>query len=90
MVFITHVHMSPSGQRHEHIVEIKWRNPDDGSTGASAAPEVVSWIENKNGNAKVTDGRRTVEVGVVDVKPKHLRTYTDGVWTDNLLALPRY
>lgn len=90
MVFITHVHMSPSGRRHEHIAEVQWRNPDSGSTGASAVAEVVSWIENKNGEAQVTDGRRTAEVGVVDAKPKHLRTYADGVWTDNLLALPRY
>ena len=32
----------------------------------------------------------TVKVGVVDATPPYLRTHADGVWTDNLLALPRY
>jgi hypothetical protein len=90
MVFITHVRLSSEGQRHEHIIEVKWRNPDDGKTGSNTVAEMVDWIENKKGKAKVTDGRNTVDVGVVDAKPKYLRTYADGVWTDNLLSLPRY
>ena len=90
MVFITHVRLSSEGQRHEHIIEVKWRNADDGKTGSNTVAEMVDWIENKKGKAKVTDGRNTVDVGVVDAKPKYLRTYADGVWTDNLLSLPRY
>jgi hypothetical protein len=31
-----------------------------------------------------------VAVGVVDASPPYIRTYADGNWTDNLLALPRY
>ncbi len=27
---------------------------------------------------------------VADADPPDIRTYADGVWTDNLLALPRY
>jgi hypothetical protein len=89
MVYITNVHMSASGRGHEHIAEVKWRNPADENTGSNTVAEMVAWIENK-GTAKVTDGRTTVDVGVVDAKPKHLRTHADGVWTDNLLSLPRY
>ena len=40
----------------------------------------------------MTDGTREVQVGVVHPQygPPYLRTHADGVWTDNLLALPRY
>ena len=90
MVLITNVHMSPPGRGHEHIAEVAWRNPDDGKTGQSTVAEMVAFIENKNGKAAVTDGRNTADVGVVDATPKHIRSHADGVWTDNLLSLPRY
>lgn len=41
---------------------------------------MVTWIE----------GGNTVRVGVVNATPKYIRTYADGTWTDNLLALPRF
>ena len=50
---------------------------------------MVDWIE-KGGVAKVTDGRNTVDVGVVNATPKYIRTHADGKPTDNLLYLPRY
>jgi hypothetical protein len=31
-----------------------------------------------------------VAVGVVEATPPYIRTHADGVWTDNLLSLPRY
>jgi hypothetical protein len=52
----------------------------------------VSWIENQNGEAYVEDsGGHRANVGVVapSYGARYLRTYADGVWTDNLLALPR-
>jgi catechol-2,3-dioxygenase len=88
-VRITAVHMS-GGDKHEHIANVKWANQQTGETGASTREAMVDWIENKNGPAVVTDGKNTVKVGVVDATPKYLRTYADGIWTDNLLALPRY
>jgi len=52
---------------------------------------MVDWIENKKGVAKVTDGKNTVDVGVVaNATPKYILTHADGKWTDNLLALPSY
>ncbi|WP_344391902.1 DUF3892 domain-containing protein [Streptomyces vastus] len=47
----------------------------------------------ENGKA-YTDDDRGHWAYVLVVTPaygeKYLRTYADGVWTDNLLALPRY
>lgn len=92
MVYITDVHMELGGSGHEHIAEVKWRNPQSGETGQSSRSTMVDWIENKNGDARVTDGTRTVQVGVVTPtrSPKYIRTHADGTWTDNLLSLPRY
>lgn len=90
MVVITHVRMSQPGSRHDHIVEVKWRNPDDGKVGSNTVAQMVDFIENKKGKVKVTDGRNTVDVGVVKETPKYIRTYADGVWSDNLLSLPRF
>jgi hypothetical protein len=51
---------------------------------------MVEWLTANPGQAYVSDGARHVLVGVVDATPKYIRTYADNVWTDNLLALPRY
>lgn len=88
MVYITAIRMSPGGTRHEHIVSVKWRNLTDGVTKESTVAAMVDWIENNKGEAKVTDGRHTVSVGVVN--HAYLRTFADSVWSDNLLSLPRY
>jgi len=88
---ITAIRLS-GGTGHEHIVRLWWTNTYDGSTGDNSRAEIVSWIENQNGKAYVEDSRgHRVNVGVVTPTygPKYLRTYADGVWTDNLLALPR-
>jgi len=87
---ITHVRLS-GGTRHEHIVRLWWRNPSTGATGDNSRSELVKWIEDEDGKAYVEDsaGHRA-NVGVVTPAsgPKYLRTYSDGVWTNNLLALP--
>jgi Protein of unknown function (DUF3892) len=91
MVYITQVHLSSGGSRHEHITDIKWRNPSSGKTGESSRATMVDWIRNKRGDARVRDNAgHAVRVGVVDASPPYIRTFADGVWTDNLLALPRY
>lgn len=52
---------------------------------------MVEWIDG-GGKAYVESGTSTVAVGVV--KPSngepYLRTYANGVWTDNLLSLPKF
>lgn len=90
MVYITAVHMS-GGTRHEHIASVRWMNPADRRTGQSTRSEMVDWIRNRKGDARVRDRvGHDVRVGVVKVSPPYIRTYADRVWTDNLLALPRY
>ena len=88
MVYITARHME-GGARHEHIASVRWRNPSDNSTGQSARAEMVRWID-AGGAARVSDGTTEVAVGVVRGSPPYIRTYADGKWTDNLLALPEF
>jgi len=80
------------GTQHEHIVRLWWVNPANGKTGDNSRAELVDWIEKENGKAYVEDrvGHR-VDVHVVTPQYglKYLRTKRDGVWSDNLLALPR-
>ena len=91
MIYITHIRMSaPDARGHDRIVQVKWRNPADNKTGTNTVQEIVDWIRNEKGQAKVTDGRRTVDVIVVDARPPYLRTVADGAFTDNLLALPTF
>jgi len=90
MVYITAVHMT-GGSGHEHIAAVRWTNPADNSTGENTRASMVDWITNKNGDARVRDNAgHDVHVGVVQANPPYLRTHADGVYTDNLLALPRY
>jgi Protein of unknown function (DUF3892) len=84
----THIRLV-GGTRHDHIVRIRWTNPETHATGESTREEMVSWIR-RGGVAFVTDGIRTVRVHVVNAVPPYVQTYRDGVQTDNLLALPRF
>lgn len=91
VVRITAVHLV-GGELHEHIASVRWTNPSTGDTGTSTRESMVEWIEDKDGKAVVGEGIEQVSVGVVDPSPgpKYIRTYADGKWTNNLLALPRY
>jgi len=88
MVRVTAVHLE-GGHRREHIASVQWVNPQRNDHGQSTRAEMVTWLR-QPGSAIVSDTNRTVDVGVVDATPPCIRTYADGVWTDNLLALPRY
>jgi Protein of unknown function (DUF3892) len=80
------------GTSHEHITHLWWTDPASGDTGDNSRQRLVTWIENENGKAYVDDGLgNRADVGVVSPagRDKYLRTYADGKWTDNLLALPR-
>ncbi|MHB1486585.1 MAG: DUF3892 domain-containing protein [Acidimicrobiales bacterium] len=87
-IYITARHMV-GGSKHEHIDEVKWENRGDGKSGKFSRAEMVKWIEG-GGDARVAKSTSYVKVRVVDAIPKYIRTYADGIWTDNLLALPEY
>lgn len=88
-VYITQVHME-TGTGHEHIAKVKWENRADKTTGESTKAAIVKFIDVDKGEARVADGASYVHVGTVNATPKYIRTYADGKWTDNLLALPRF
>lgn len=91
MVYIFAVHMASGGTSHEHIAAVKWKNPDNGNSGEATREVMVNYISNQNGAAYVCGSQAHIaRVGVVKGTPSYLRTYADGVWSDNLLALPRY
>jgi hypothetical protein len=68
---------------------LRWKNPGSGETGASTRTQVVTWIQGR-GKAYVVVGNLRVEVRVVSANPPYVQTFADGIWKDNLLALPRY
>ncbi|THA81205.1 DUF3892 domain-containing protein [Streptomyces sp. A0592] len=89
---ITAVRLTAGGTTHEHITHLWWTNQTSGDTGNSTRAQIVDWIENKSGKAYTSDaaGHRTEVVVVTPARgEKYLRTRADGVWTNNLLALPR-
>lgn len=88
--------LQPSGYltatRTSNIVHLWWINPADGKVGDNTRAQVVAWIETDHSKAYVEDAYvNRADVGVVTPQSgqKCLRTYADGKWTDNLLALPR-
>ncbi len=89
MIYISEIHMT-GGSHHQHISDVRWRNPKGGKCGESTRATMVDWIENKAGKAYVRHGDRDVRVGVVKASTPYLRTYADKDWTNNLLALPKY
>jgi hypothetical protein len=90
MVYVTDVRLASGRAGHEHITDVKWRNPANDETGQSTRAAMVDWITG-GGVAKVADSQgNDVSVGVVNDSPPYIRTHADGVWTDNLLALPRF
>jgi len=52
--------------------------------------DVIALIEAKTNTYYTMVGGRRANVGVVNgTNGKYVRTYADGVWNDNLLALPQ-
>ena len=89
MIFINAVRLV-GGNGHEHIASVRWKNPSSGQMGENTRAAMVEWIRDKKGDARVSDGRDSVKVGVVNSSPPYLRTHADGKWTNNLLSLPRF
>jgi hypothetical protein len=87
-VRITHRRMS-GGTRHEHISAVKWENEQSNERGSSTREDMVKWIHG-GGKAWVRGAGVSAQVLVVQAHPPYLRTWADGRYTDNLLALPEF
>lgn len=89
-VRITQIRLS-GGFDHRHITHLRWVGMEDGHTDTTSNSLMVAWIEN-GGQAYVFTGSSVSQVGVVSPfnGTRYLRTYADGQWSDNLLALPRF
>jgi Protein of unknown function (DUF3892) len=75
---------------HHAIERLSWVNEQTGATGNSTRLEIYEWIK-KGGQAWVIDrrGNRAQVLTRENVHgTKYLQTYADGVFSDNLLALP--
>lgn len=75
---------------HHAIQNLGWVNEDTKATGKNTRLEIYNWIK-KGGHAYVRDSR--ANVATVDTREhfngtKYVQTRADGVFTDNLLALP--
>jgi hypothetical protein len=76
---------------HHAIERLGWIDPETGATGNSSRLEVYDFIKNKKGAAYVQDPvGNSAYVGARENNngTRYVQTYADGVWTDNLLALP--
>jgi len=86
------IRMSQGGSRHEHITRIQW--VQDGTTirKDNSRAEMVDYVK-KGGLAYVRDSRGDVaylRVRVSSTGTEYVQTWADGIWSDNLLALPRF
>jgi hypothetical protein len=82
-------HMSPhDGRCLQHIAAVKWRV--NSSIGQCTLQQMVAAIE--SGDTTFVRGAAfQSEVGVFESNGvKYLRTYADGYWDDNLLALTTF
>lgn len=76
---------------HHAISAVAWINEQTRETGTSTRLTVYDWIKSQNGVAYVRDSRgNRAKVGTREHANgvKFIQTHADGVWTDNLLALP--
>ena len=76
---------------HAAISSLGWTNEQTGETGSSSRLQMYDWIKDQNGVAYVRDAKgNQARVGTAETDrgTKYVRTYSDKVWTDNLLALP--
>lgn len=89
---ITHVRMSTGGTHHSHILRLKGFDPQTRQAYDATRAEWVDYVE-KGGRAHTHDSRGNVaylRVRQTANGVKYVQTYADGIYSDNLLALPRY
>lgn len=89
-VRFTEVHLV-GGNRHEHIASLRAVDAVTGQRYQDTRAGWVAYIE--RGNSGFVHDRYGNQINVYvnhNAYAKWVQTYADGVWTDNLLALPKY
>lgn len=82
-VQVTCINKQPRQDPYEGITHL------GNSTGKWTRQQVIDWIENKSNTFFTMAGSKRADIGVINGPGgKYLRTYADGIWNDNLLALP--
>jgi len=92
MIEITAIRLE-AGEGHQHITSLQWRNPQTAATGQSTRQQIVEWLDESKANQAVVarnGGWQYVGVWRPSDQQPYLKTYADGEWNDNLLALPRF
>lgn len=86
------VQMSSGGTLHSHIEDLRWIEDGTGDTGDSSRAQMVEWVE-RGGFAYTFDDsgdKPRLFVRTSAEGTKYVQTQADGIWQDNLLALPRF
>lgn len=76
---------------HEGITHFGWINEQTRALGESTRTQMIDFLENQNGQAYVKDQLGNIaylEIVNSAWGTRYLRTFADGKWIDNLLALP--
>jgi hypothetical protein len=75
---------------HEHITHVAGPDPNGARRWKDSVPNVVRFIQNRQHRFYTQEGDASAWVGVRTSAAgnKFLQTYANGVWKDNLLALP--
>ena len=82
-VQVTCINKQPHNSTHEGITHL------GGSGWRWTRSQVIQSIEAKTNTFYTKVGGNRAEIGVVNgPNGKYVRTYADGKWNDNLLALP--
>jgi uncharacterized protein DUF3892 len=91
MIEITAIRLE-DGSTHEHITDVLWRSAAT-TLGHCPRQALVDWLGESNENQAVVAGRSGwvhVAVLIRPNRPPYIRTHADGVWTDDLMALPTF
>ncbi len=76
---------------HEAISSLVWENEETGQRSRIMREDLYVWIKDKKGVAYVVDpaGNKAYVGTRENVNgTRYVQTYADGIWKDNLLALP--
>jgi hypothetical protein len=82
--------MSPAGVRHDQIEGVRWIETGAPAVHDTSRQAVARWIISGGDRAFIGAGPNRVEVDVIRVVEPYLQTRDGGMWTDDLLGLPRY